>query len=118
MTYLMVDTRPDLAHPLSVLSGYLINPGIPHFNAAPRLLGYVRATSEVGLQYVGEEPGTSPKLTGTCDASFACHEDGTSQGGYYFSLCGGAISGKSYKIKKIVLSSTEAKYVMVSDAVP
>ena len=30
-------------------------------------------------------------------------------------MCVGAISWKSYKIKKIVLSSTEAEYVMVSD---
>ena len=50
MIYLMVGTRPDLAHPLSVLSGYLINPGRPHYNATLRLLAYVRATSQVGLK--------------------------------------------------------------------
>ena len=116
MMYLMVGTRPDLAHSLSVLSGYLINPGRPHYNAALRCWHIYWATLQVGLWYVGEELGTSPKLTGTCDASFACHEDGTSQGGYYFTLCGGAISWKSYKIKKIVLSSTEVEYVMISDA--
>ena len=67
MMYLMAGTRPDLAHPLPVLSGSLTYPG-PHYNAALRLLAYIRATSQVGLRYVGEEPGTSRKLIGTCDA--------------------------------------------------
>ena len=60
MMYLMVGTRPDLAHPLSVLSDYLINHGRPHYDVALRLLAYVRATSHVGLTYVGEAEGTSP----------------------------------------------------------
>ena len=54
MMYLMVGTQPDLAHPPSVLSRYLINHGRPHYDAALRLLAYVRATSQVGLKYVGD----------------------------------------------------------------
>ena len=48
MMYLMVGTRPNLAHPFSVLSGYLINHGRPHYDTALRLLAYVGATSQVG----------------------------------------------------------------------
>ena len=80
------------------------------------MLAYLRATSTIGLRYKGEVPGTVPSVMGMCDASFAVHEDCASQSGFYFTLCGAAISWKSNKIRKIVLSSTEAEYVAASDA--
>ena len=49
MVYLAVGTRPDLAQPLAVLSQFFINLGRAHWNAALRLLAYVKATSDVGL---------------------------------------------------------------------
>ena len=85
-----------MAQPLSVLSQYNENPGEAHWNAALRLLAYVRETSKVGLQYSGGDGTTEPQLVGVCDASYACHEDATSQGGYFFSICGAAVSWRSY----------------------
>ena len=113
----MIGTRPDLAQPLSVLSQFLINPGRVHWDAALRLLAYVKATSQVGLRYTSETAGTLPKIIGTSDASWATHvDDCTSQAGYFFNLCGAAVSWRSYRIKKVVHSSTEAEYVTCSDA--
>ena len=80
------------------------------------MLAYLRATSTIGLRYKGEVPGMVPSVVGMCDASFAMHEGYASQSGFYFTLCGAAISWKSNKIRKIVLSSTEAEYVAASDA--
>ena len=42
--------------------------------------------------------------------------DCTSQAGYFFNLCGAAVSWRSYRIKRVVHSSTEAEYVTCSDA--
>ena len=113
----MIGTRPDLAQPLSLLSQFFINPGRVHWDAALRLLACVKATSQVGLRYTGETAGTLPKIIGTSDASWATHiDDCTSQAGYFFNLCGAAVSWRSYRIKKVVHSSTEAEYVTCSDA--
>ena len=115
--YLVIDTRPDLAQSLSVLSQFLVNPGRVHWEAALRLLAYVQATATVGLWYTGDAPGSLPWVIGMSDASWATHvDDCTSQAGYFFNLCGGALSWRSYRIKRVVHSSTEAEYVTCSDA--
>ena len=54
LMYLMVGTRPDLAYPLGRLSAFLENPGMLHWEAALRVLRYVRGTAELGLVYGGE----------------------------------------------------------------
>ena len=103
----MIGTRLDLAHPLSVLSQFLVNPGRVHYEAALRVLAYVKATATDRLQYTGD----------MSDASRATHEDDmTSQAGYFFNMCGAAVSWISYKIKRVCHSSTEAEYVTCSDA--
>ena len=77
----------------------------------------MKATSQVGLRYTGETAGTLPKIVGTSDASWATHvDDCTSQGGYFFNLCGAAVPWRSYRIKRVVHSGTEAEYVTCSDA--
>ena len=54
LMYLMVGTRPDLAYPLGRLSAFLENPGVVHWEAAIRVLRYVRGTADLGLIYGGE----------------------------------------------------------------
>ena len=75
LMYLMIGTRRDLAQPLSVLSQFLVKSSRVHWDAALRLLAYVKATSHVGLRYTGETAGTLPKIIGTSDASWATHVD-------------------------------------------
>ena len=117
LAYLMIGTRPDLAQPLSVLSQFLVNPGRVHYEAALRALAYVKATATVGLLYTSEASDTLPKIVGMSDASWATHEDSmTSQAGYFFNMCGAAVSWRSYKIKRVCHSSTEAEYVTCNDA--
>ena len=115
--YLMAATRPDLAQPLFVLSQFLVNPGRVHWEAALRLLTYVQATATVRLRYTGEALGSLPRVIGMSDAFWATQvDDYTSQAGYFFNLCGAAVSWRSYRIKRVVHSSTEAEYVTCSDA--
>ena len=44
------------------------------------------------LSQYNENPG---ELVGMCDAAYACREDATSQGGYFFSIRGAAVSWRS-----------------------
>ena len=110
--YTMTGTRPDLSQPLSILSQFLVNCGRVQWEAALRLLAYVQATATVGLQYTGEAPSTLPRVIGMSDASWATHvDDYTSQAGYFFNLCGAAVSWRSYRITRVVHLSTEAECV-------
>ena len=70
---------------------------------------------KVMLQFSGGDGTTEPELVGMCDAAYACHEDAALQGGFFFSMSGAAVSWKSYRIRKVILSSTESEYVVCSD---
>ena len=75
--YLMVATRPDLAFFLSKLSKFNNSPGRAHWEAACKVLGYLRQTADVGLLYTRETP---LQVQGVCDAAFACHIDDRDRG--------------------------------------
>ncbi|CAI7928757.1 unnamed protein product [Closterium sp. NIES-54] len=67
--YLMTCTRPDLAHPLSILAGY-VAPGRhrkEHMDAAKRVLRYLCSTLGMGLVLGGQ---ARVVLTGHVDASW------------------------------------------------
>ena len=51
--YIMVCTRPDIAHTVSVLSRFVApgRHGATHWKAALRLLGYLKATAHSGRAY-------------------------------------------------------------------
>ncbi|GKF03331.1 retrovirus-related pol polyprotein from transposon TNT 1-94, partial [Tanacetum coccineum] len=54
LMYVMVCTRPDIAHAMSVVSRYMAHPGKEHWNAVKRIFRYLKGTSDVGLIYGGE----------------------------------------------------------------
>ena len=72
LMYLMVATRQDLAFSLSKLSKFYNSPGRAHWDAACKVLGYLRQTANVGLLYMRE---ALLQVQGDCDAAFACHID-------------------------------------------
>jgi hypothetical protein len=108
MMYLMICTRPDLAHPLSVL-GSFVAPGRHkerHWKAALRVLGYVRQTASLWLTLGGSQAA----LTGYTDASWAdIPESRKSSQGYSCTLGSGAISWKGTKSPAVALSTCEAE---------
>ena len=67
LLYLAVNTRPDIAHALGVLSRYMSSPKEHHWQAAKRVLRYLAGTPDFGLVYVkGQET-----FVAYCDADFA-----------------------------------------------
>lgn len=53
LMYLMTSTRQDIAFAIQAVIKYLQNPGIEHWNAAKRILRYIKGTVEKGLMTDG-----------------------------------------------------------------
>eukprot|EP00253_Pinus_taeda_P035567 PITA_35567 len=53
LMYAMVCTRPDIAHVVGVLSGFMSKPGKEHWTTIKQVFRYLRVTSGYGLCYQG-----------------------------------------------------------------
>ena len=113
LMYLMVCTRPDIAHAVGVVSRFLSNPGKVHWEAVKWIFRYLRGTSKMCLCF-----GTSqPVLEGFTDADMAGDLDSRkSTSGYIFTFAGGAVSWQSKLQKCVALSTTEAEYIAATEA--
>uniref|UniRef100_A0AAV1VAR2 Reverse transcriptase Ty1/copia-type domain-containing protein n=1 Tax=Peronospora matthiolae TaxID=2874970 RepID=A0AAV1VAR2_9STRA len=112
--YLMVATRPDLAAAVGSLSQFSSDPCPTHWQALKRVLRYLQATPNHGLEFTREE---GSRICGYTDADWAGDiESRRSTSGYVFMMSGGCISWKSQKQRTVALSSTEAEYMALSEA--
>lgn len=107
--------RPDLAYAASTLSRFIKEPHSNHLAAAKHVLRYVKGTLNLGLVF---RQSTSMNLVGYCDSDWAADKnDRKSITGYVFMMAGAAITWKSKKQQTVALSSTEAEYMALGDAV-
>ncbi|GJR70550.1 retrotransposon protein, putative, ty1-copia subclass [Tanacetum coccineum] len=117
LMYLMVCTRPDIAYAVSVVSRYLANPGKNHWEAVKWILKYLRGTVNVGLVY-GTHRGNHVDVTGFVDSDYAKDPDkGRSITGYAFLVQGCVVSWKATLQHVVALSTTEAEYMALTEAV-
>ena len=81
LMYLAVSTRPDIAYAVSALSQFNVRHGMELWNAAKRVLRYLKSTSNYGLTF----KKTGEDLVGYVDADWAgCPDDRRSYTGYAF----------------------------------
>jgi len=112
LMYAMVETRPDIAYAVSVLSRFCSNPNKTHEAAAKHVLRYLKGSLHIGITYGGNDD-----LIGYTDADWAGDQDTRrSTGGYLFTLYGGAISWSSKRQASVALSSCEAEYMAQTQA--
>ncbi|KAL0537588.1 hypothetical protein IC582_026569 [Cucumis melo] len=110
LMYLMVCTRPDLAHSSSLVSWYIGNPGKIHWGATKWVFRYLVGTENRGLLY---KPPKDSKLQvrGFVDADFAGDPDKRrSLTGFAFTLGENLISWKSNLQSVVALSTSEAEF--------
>ena len=89
LLYQSVCTRPDIAQAVGVLSKYMSEPTVAHWQAAKGLMRYVASTREQGIVF-GRAPGI---VLGYCDADYAGDLDNRrSTTGFVYLLHGGAIT--------------------------
>lgn len=110
--YAMVETRPNIAYALSILSRFYSNPYKTHETAAKHVLRYLKGNLHIDITYGGTD-----ELIGYTDADWAGDQDTRrSTGGYLFTLYGDAISWQSKRQAIVALSSCEAEYMAQTQA--
>jgi len=108
LLYLTI-TRPDICFSVQVLSQFIQHPKVSHWEAALRVVRYVKRSPGLGIML---KRGTGvTKLTGYCDSDWAsCPNTRRSVTGYMVKLGDSLISWKSKKQQTVSRSSAEAEY--------
>lgn len=113
LLWLSTCTRPDITYATNKLASFTSCPTSEHWNAAKRVLRYLRGTKEYKLTYCSD--GTS-RLTGYSDSDWAGdHTDRRSTTGYVFMMNGGPIAWESKRQKTTALSTCEAEYMALAE---
>ncbi|RVW71217.1 Retrovirus-related Pol polyprotein from transposon TNT 1-94 [Vitis vinifera] len=104
-------TRADISFAVSKLSRFTSNPSVEHWKAIGRVLGYLKNTKELSLQY-SKFPAI---IEGYSDASWISSVgDNLSTTGWVFTLGGGAVSWGSKKQTCISHSTMEAEFIALA----
>lgn len=107
----MVETRPNIAYTISVVSRFAKNLLKQHIEAVKIVIQYLKATKTMGITYGGEDGG---------DLVIKVHSDSDWAGdhairkltsGFVFMLNGGPVSWYLKRQITVTLSSTEVEYV-------
>ena len=108
LMYVMICTRPYIAHAVGIVSRFLENPSKERWEAVKWIFKYLRGTSKLCLSFGKGKP----VLEGYTNADMISDLDGRkSTSGYLFTFVGGAISWQSKLKKCVTLSTTEAEYI-------
>jgi len=112
----IVNTRPDLAYSVGVVSRHMEAPTKQHWGTVKHILRYLKGTVEFGCKY---ERGAElkPLLLGYRDSDFAGDtESRKSTTGVVYFLGKSVVTWASQKQKIVALSSCEAEYVAAAAA--
>jgi len=112
LMYAILGTRPDISYTVSKVSQYATNPNSTHWTAVKRIFRYLAGTPNRGMCYTIQGIGS-----GFTDADWGSGDDQKSIEGYTFMLNGASISWNSVKQTTVALSSTEAEYMALTQAV-
>src|ERR1700678_373319 len=113
LNWLAVGSRPDIAFVVGQLAQFLENPGRVHWEAAKRVVRYLKGTKEKKLVY-----GASGKsgLMSFTDADGASQDHRRAISGFVVLIDGGAVSWSSKKQEFVTLSTMDAEYVAANHA--
>ena len=110
-------TRLDITFAVQVLSQFASKLPKEHWRAIKRVLCYLQGTRDLGIMYNDSSRFIDIHVNGYSDADWASSTiDRQSVSGYVFLLGGGAVAWSSKKQLTVALSSTEAKYMVSSNA--
>eukprot|EP00253_Pinus_taeda_P013986 PITA_13986 len=92
----------------------MAKPSGNHWNAAKKVLRYLKGTVNLGIMYTDE---SDVVLTGFSDSDWAGNpDDRRSTSGYAFHIGSGVVSWSSKKQPTVSLSSTESEYKALTNA--
>jgi hypothetical protein len=117
LMYAMTGTRPDIANAVSLVSRFMSNPGLQHWQAVKRILRYLKGTRELGITFRGSTtPGEVVTIVAYSDADWGGNIDNRrSTSGSIYLLGQGAVSWFSKGQKSVALSTMEAEYMALNE---
>lgn len=116
LLYISINTRPDIAAAVCILAQKTSNPSNEDLNELRRIFKYLQATVNYKLPLNCDDNINT--LYGYCDANYGEDKiDRKSNSRYVFKLNGAIISWSCRKQKLVALSSTEAEFIAVCEAV-
>jgi hypothetical protein len=117
LLYAATRTRPDIAYATNYVSRFMCDPKVQHWKIIKRILRYIKGTTDLKITY-RRNSKQKQVLMGYCDADWANDQgDRKSTSGFVFMLNGGAISWQSCKQRTVALSTAEAEYISLAEAV-
>ena len=106
LNWIAVGSRPDITFVIGQLAQYLENPSQIHWEAAKRVMRYLKSTKEKKLVYGANERSG---LTSFTDADGASQDHRRVISGFAVLIDGGAVSWSSKKQELVTLSTMEAE---------
>ena len=119
LQYLALNTRPDIAFAVNVVSRFAAKPARHHWQAVKRIMRYLAGTRDTGIIYkrTGNDGDGRPLLHGYADADWGGDtETRRSTTGYAFVVANGPVSWRSKLQHTVALSTAEAEYLAAGDA--
>src|ERR1700709_1060237 len=108
--YAATSTQPDIAFPVAILSQFLRNPTRMHWEAAKRIICYLKGTKDLKLTLSTSKGG----LEAYIDTDWASQPHRHSMSGYVVLLHGSPIAWSAQKQSLIALSTAEAEYIALT----
>jgi hypothetical protein len=114
LNYISLVSRPDITFAVTKLSRYSNCPKAVHWQAVKRVMRYLKGSIDMKIKYSVDR---QHELFGYCDSDWAADKDQRrSTTGFVFLMNGSPISWKSRLQTTSALSSCEAEYMALSDA--
>ena len=118
LLYLTKHSRPDICNPVRELSKTMDAPAPAHLKEMYKLIRHVLSTKGYGLKFELRKDIIKWALKALSDSDFASDkETRISVFGYIIYFCGIPIAWRSKGMKSVVLSTTEAEYMALSEVV-
>ena len=118
LLYLTKHSRPDITIPVRELSKSMDGASMTHVTEMYRVINFVLETKTLVLRMVSIFKDGIWKLAALSDSDFVYDKDTRySVYGYIIYFCGISVVWKSKSMKSVVLPTTEAEYVAVSEVV-
>ena len=118
LLYLTKHSRPDISNPVRELSKPMDAPAPVHLKEMYKLIRFVLSTKDYGLEFKLIKSIRKWVLKVLSDSDFASDKEmRISIYGYVIYFCGIPIAWRSKGMKSVVLSTTEAEYMAVSEVV-
>ena len=118
LRYLTKHSRPDICNPVRELSKTMDAPAPVHLKEMYKVIRHVLSTKGYGLKFELRKDIIKWALKALSDSDFASDkETRISVFGYIIYFCGIPIAWRSKGMKNVVLSTTEAEYMALSEVV-